>query len=826
MMLTVAAATTMMGGCNYWDDIFGDVYPPEVPTPFDASSMSPSASLFVWGGNGSNSPTRTIIDQTTTRTLDSNFLRIDENIDGATNQGLYTYNDWNNSTVLEATVISSPDNTENIYYRSVTFAPTQVYSIYVAPYIAPAQPDTTFYHTRLVGWYPRNCTLQRNASNKPVSALFNNSRFSSVLVQDAGRYSVRFKNLLDGKTDLMMSNLKEGQQWHNDSGSETAYRQPFGHNEANPSYSNYLTYKHYLSAVRIWVYANTQTEQNLQTWGTIRGVTVMGQPTSCTIALPTALGEFGEVTSWYDRKNLPIITTKMYGAEDVNHNNDDYEATYPINMDNMNGSDSAHTPYLGYFLVQPGNSGVEISIRTKAGTFNATLPGSVTDEVTGITTQLFEASKIYDFKLNLKTDQSVDVYVQNEDTDNFKNLSKSTGVPGVFEMANCYIVDATTLDFTGEDYPGFNFIANFVGNGDDGIVSGQGSTQFHVTEAEITNEYSVDLIWESERGLLTNVQLQHGYIRFQVPGKMISGTRQAVEGNAVLAIKDSSGNVIWSWHIWITDPPQDITFSTGATIMDRNLGATAASFTAGGTGASLLETYGLYYQWGRKDPSPGPPTYNYDTEDMSIKPVYDYSTNAITSVLPVVGANTLLTGVRYPGELLYAINSPYYGYDWLYENINFLWGYVKDSEGNVVLTKTIYDPCPYGYRVAAEELQAIFALNPTYTPVSTSDGYGGLNVTLGGKTSFFPCAGYKGPDRGLPATSGGWWYVGQKGDYQGSYTSDVAGVSKDHRRRSYLSLDNSGWTELSVPGGTYTGYVTNDFTNRKTAASVRCVKIN
>ncbi len=56
--------------------------------------------------------------------------------------------------------------------------------------------------------------------------------------------------------------------------------------------------------------------------------------------------------------------------------------------------------------------------------------------------------------------------------------------------------------------------------------------------------------------------------------------------------------VAWSWHIWRTDAPAEKEAAAGCTILDRNLGAT--SVTPGD-----VSSYGLYYQWGRKDPFVG-----------------------------------------------------------------------------------------------------------------------------------------------------------------------------------------------------------------------------
>lgn len=35
-----------------------------------------------------------------------------------------------------------------------------------------------------------------------------------------------------------------------------------------------------------------------------------------------------------------------------------------------------------------------------------------------------------------------------------------------------------------------------------------------------------------------------------------------------------------------------------------------------------LPTYGLYYQWGRKDPSPRPPSYDFDMQSMETIPFF------------------------------------------------------------------------------------------------------------------------------------------------------------------------------------------------------------
>ena len=178
-----------------------------------------------------------------------------------------------------------------------------------------------------------------------------------------------------------------------------------------------------------------------------------------------------------------------------------------------------------------------------------------------------------------------------------------------------------------------------------------------------------------------------------------------------------------------------------------------------------------------------------------------------------------------------------YKYDWLYNSTSNLWSY--SSEG----LKTIYDPCPYGYKVPDSEIQALFSAATyassitdngatisngdntirTYLLNSTSLGRNvGLYVNQGSKNVFFPFAGFKGVDRGMSSLTCAWKHVGAKGDYMSSSV-----MSSGHRSRVYLSSATS-WTETGADGGSAnysaSSHYVLDETNRRTAGSIRCVK--
>ena len=816
---------------------------------------------------------RSLIDQITTKQLDSNFLRIDE--DQEYNDGLYTFKggvntplhtNWNKAYTLEATIISSPDNTENIHYRSVSLTPVQQYKMNIVEHKdanGDVIADTThFYHTRLVGWYPKNCKLPER-EGAPATPLFGEwSEFDAVRINETVNINgvpteivgLHFKNF-NGETDIMVSDVCEAQAWHKynpnnphksdvhpTDGKTKIYREPFGHNFENPAYSNFLTYRHYRSAIRVSAYAD-QSEQSLSMWGEIEDVIIRNQPTSCKIWLPTEVGKFGEVYEWGDYKNQNIVRTAMFG-NDSNHPEYHEEAKYPISM---KGSSLRNNIYLGYSLIEPGRD-VELEVHTQSGVYTTVISADhihTHENGTEEHINLFERGYIYHITLNLQTSGTISAILEKEGDEHYYDLSRlhkyevdnesgSTGNNSieVFKIANCYIIDPTSEHLVLKDengnnikdengnnipYDGYCFLATIIGNGQAGIIS-QGSQTLYPDHEDIS-PMSAHLLWESELGLITNVELKFGYVRFKVPkGK-------AARGNAVIAVYDEKENILWSWHIWITESPQEVEIELGEgehhtiTVLDRNLGATRATCT---NGEQALETYGLYYQWGRKDPSMGPKSYDYSILNLITAPYYDYSSDKKTAAEVAQFARpTLQNAIENPMYLILpSAQTSQYSFNWLYERYDFLWGY---NIATGMTSKTIYDPCPYGYRVPSSELNHLF----TSDSGTGQAGTYGYTRTFNGTTLFFPYAGYKGVDVGLSSVALPWKYVGEKGDYQSSMycmvTDDMIGEITHymHRERIYISKEQS-WEELNV--GTYNAYMTPCYANRRTAAPVRCVK--
>ena len=252
---------------------------------------------------------------------------------------------------------------------------------------------------------------------------------------------------------------------------------------------------------------------------------------------------------------------------------------------------------------------------------------------------------------------------------------------------------------------------------------------------------SASILWETfgtdtapePSDLISGVCYKDGYIAFKTADTF-------KEGNAVIAAKDASGNILWSWHIWLADQPQAQVYNNDAgTMMDRNLGATSA--TPGDVGA-----LGLLYQWGRKDPFLG---------SSSI------SRNAIAK--STITWPSAVKSDSSNGTIDYATANPttYITYN----NKNYDWYYTGDSStDNTRWTtsssvKSIYDPCPAGWRVPDGGRNGIWSKAGFGTTTYDSTNKGMSFSISSPSTTWYPASGYRSKD------DGGLFVVGSIGYY-------------------------------------------------------------
>ena len=266
--------------------------------------------------------------------------------------------------------------------------------------------------------------------------------------------------------------------------------------------------------------------------------------------------------------------------------------------------------------------------------------------------------------------------------------------------ANCYIVSA----------PGQYKFPAMRGNGGEYVKGG--------AKAEVLWESFGTSVFPSVGDLVTNAGFKNNYVSFEVP-------ETYREGNAVIAVRNSAGKILWSWHIWLTDQPAECVLPNGAgTIMDRNLGATDKA-------ADRIESYGLLYQWGRKDPFMGEAGWNFVHTAFS------------------AGTEWTNKNAEIQGEEYWIANPmDYTSWDVFDET---LWEPDK---------KKRQDPCPAGWRVpACNENDNFWAsvagcLNNSSAFKSTEYG---LTLTISTPSTWFPCVGW-GTDPFSVKESGGHGY--------------------------------------------------------------------
>jgi uncharacterized protein (TIGR02145 family) len=180
--------------------------------------------------------------------------------------------------------------------------------------------------------------------------------------------------------------------------------------------------------------------------------------------------------------------------------------------------------------------------------------------------------------------------------------------------------------------------------------------------------------------------------------------------------------------------------------MDRNLGATRAS-------ANTYTAFGLLYQWGRKDPFLGSSSVAQENEPKN-------TIGSFQEVEASVGG-TVSYSISHPTTFVLEDSG---SGDWLKQADNSLWSSVK----------TIYDPCPVGWKVPYGGDQSVWATakdSPMIFNGTWSTSYGMNFKTHFGTsvTTWYPAAGYrKGADGQL-------YNVGCAGFYWS--TSPTAGAA-------------------------------------------------
>lgn len=199
------------------------------------------------------------------------------------------------------------------------------------------------------------------------------------------------------------------------------------------------------------------------------------------------------------------------------------------------------------------------------------------------------------------------------------------------------------------------------------------------------------------------------------------------KGNAVLAARDAAGDIVWSWHIMNTlEPVNEVTLSTGVVAMDRNLGALALTGDL---------SYGMIYEWGRKDPFPNGVVLEDGTTTRCKATRTLNSVNSNFHDLGVfVNGDEGLAQALVWGTIENTIKEPDIwvkgpgngkGWDWYFYTDDGPTVEDMDARWGLGVEKTMYDPCPAGYKVPSkEDFELLAADELPLVGRATANGFG------------------------------------------------------------------------------------------------------
>lgn len=439
------------------------------------------------------------------------------------------------------------------------------------------------------------------------------------------------------------------------------------------------------------------------------------------------------------------------------------------------------------------------------------------------------------------------------------------------ESANCYMLDQ----------PGYYKFPVVYGNAyKNGAYNSSGISSQHVdyTGAAISgyaiaNPADAVLAWQDSPDLIDQIKLitENGlsWVKFRVRKPSIT------QGNALIVVRDASEEIMWSWHIWVSQHTpnwrartdykeiESITknsstyaftgnkyglASVNLGYCDPHTGNAARQFkikfkvkvnnstieltkyTAGNTVINTQEKLftqkefkgslagdNTYYQWGRNAPTPGgiynssTPTYYYKSEEdyselnMENKPTFNENYKLTRNTR---GTSETDFGMERGISIDWAISHPHVfymsKYDGKVSGVTFdyrdrwftetdpyqLWNpkatgaVAEGTTTDEAACKSVYDPCPAGYRVPQANVFTAFAIHAGYGTFGTY-GKGSVTTPAGYKTAI------TNPTAGATSWNNTWSVTITRGETSTSFSFPATGVRNKSLRYNDFSTVTS-----------------------------------
>ena len=228
-------------------------------------------------------------------------------------------------------------------------------------------------------------------------------------------------------------------------------------------------------------------------------------------------------------------------------------------------------------------------------------------------------------------------------------------------------------------------------------------------------------------GIFTDISIVDGspcrYLQFKVNSVPATGA------NGVLSVKNSSGVIMWSWHIWVwADSLTTVEITNSTSVKYKILPVNLAS-KWDDTAKTKIKNW--FYQFGRPNPMLCPSAYNSTSNHASFGSLGFTTTSA---------ASHLYKGIQNP-TTFFKYDSSYY--DWFDTNSGKtynLWDAACTSTGNSDnnVVKTIYDPSPIGFKMPNGNTFTGFSIINNANGIVKFTRYSGDSTGVG-----FPMSGYR-----------------------------------------------------------------------------------
>ncbi len=296
------------------------------------------------------------------------------------------------------------------------------------------------------------------------------------------------------------------------------------------------------------------------------------------------------------------------------------------------------------------------------------------------------------------------------------------------ETANCYVISA----------PGTYKIPLIYGNarnanGSENTACFNNTSPYvNYTGGAITNMWlktdgtptSGELVWKDvTTDIVTDlaVSSDQEFLTFTVSADAIK------QGNAVVAVKDNDGKIMWSWHLWFTESEalSTIAFNNSSSetqyFTRDNLGYVIDTYsgtsytvprrvrvTVTQAGSNQTATFQIIQNPGTSNITFHDTKYQFGRKDA-------FSGSSVGAPTIGSGKTTYLYSILNPGTF-----NPYGAgiYDWCSSTYNNAWAVGNTSTSNSVSTsaivKSVYDPCPAGFKMPGSNAFTGFTINGNY----------------------------------------------------------------------------------------------------------------